>query len=463
MTIVNRRPGWRGGEKPARTQVHDADWIPRMTPAARLQAVLELLAEIDASPRPADGVVSHYLSKRRYIGSKDRRDISERLYGTLRRRARLEWWLGRVGHAATPRHRLLADLAIIDHLTPEKLAKLFIGERAPQPLSAEERKLVGALAGRPLFHHDMPAWVRGEYPDWIEPRLAAVFGERATAELSALRDEAPLDLRVNSLKATRDEAIAALAAEGIAAEPTALSPLGLRLGGRVALIQHTAFRNGLVEVQDEGSQLVALLTDARPGEAVVDFCAGAGGKTLALAAQMQNKGRLVACDVSQGRVDRAQDRLRRAGVHNVRREVLAGENDKWVKRHAGSFDRVLIDAPCSGTGTWRRNPDAKWRLTPERLAELEALQARVLASAARLAKPGGRLVYATCSLLPEENEAQVDAFLAAHPDFAVLPVAEVWSAVLATPCPADGPYLRLTPAANGTDGFFIAVLRRKGA
>ncbi len=432
-----------------------------MTPEARLQAVFELLAAIDASPRPADGTVSHYLSQRRYIGSKDRKDIVERTYGVLRRRARLEWWMDRVRQPIGPRAHLLADLAMTDGLTPEKLDKIFLGERAPQPLASEERKLVGALVSRPLFHHDMPAWVKGEYPEWVEAKLTGVLGERAGAELAALREEAPLDLRVNTLKATREEAQAALAAEGITSEPTPLSPLGLRLPGRVALVQLTAFRDGWVEVQDEGSQLAALLTDARPGEAVVDFCAGAGGKTLALAAQMQNKGRLLACDVSQGRVDRAQDRLRRAGVHNVRKQVLSGEDDKWVKRHAKSFNRVLVDAPCTGTGTWRRNPDAKWRLTPERLDDLTALQSRVLASAARLVLPGGRLVYATCSLLPDENDARIDAFLATHPDFTVMPIAEVWAAVLGTPCPVEGPYLRLTPARHGTDGFFVAVLERK--
>lgn len=434
-----------------------------MTPEARLQAVFELLAAIDASPRPADGVVSHYLSQRRYIGSKDRKDIVERVYGVLRRRARLEWWIDRAHQPIGARSHLLADLAITDGLTPEQLDKIFVGPRAPGYLSADERKLVGTLVGRTIFHHDMPAWVKGEYPEWVEAKLAGLFGERARAELSAMREEAPLDLRVNSLKATRDDARAALAAEGIQSEPTDLAPLGLRLPGRLALVQVKAFRDGWVEVQDEGSQLAALLTDARPGEAVVDFCAGAGGKTLALAAQMQNKGRLLACDVSQGRVDRAQDRLRRAGVHNVRKQVLSGEDDKWVKRHARSFNRVLVDAPCTGTGTWRRNPDAKWRLTPERLEELTALQSRVLASASRLVMPGGRLVYATCSLLPEENEERIDAFLAGHPDFAIQPVAEVWAGLLDTPCPAEGPYLRLTPARHGTDGFFVALLARKAA
>jgi len=213
-------------------------------------------------------------------------------------------------------------------------------------------------------------------------------------------------------------------------------------------------------VQDEGSQLVALLTDAQPGQAVMDFCAGAGGKTLALAAAMKNKGRLVACDTHAARSERAVQRLRRAGVHNVTRHVLEGEGDKWLKRQKGTFDRVLVDAPCSGSGTWRRNPDAKWRLTETGLLELVALQGKILTQASTLVKPGGRLVYATCSLLPEENERQVEAFLAANPDFSLIPITEAWSATVGTECPVPGPYLRLSPAAHNTDGFFVAVMQR---
>jgi 16S rRNA (cytosine967-C5)-methyltransferase len=307
----------------------------------------------------------------------------------------------------------------------------------------------------------MPAWVRGEYPAWLEARLAEAFGERLAAEMGALRDEAPVDLRVNRLKANRETARAALAAQGLQARPTPFSPIGLRLPARTPLTAQAAFRDGLVEVQDEGSQLLALLTDARPGQSVVDFCAGAGGKTLALAAVMENKGRLVACDVNARRAERAAQRLRRAGVHNVHRRLLEGESDKWVKRHAGSFDRVLVDSPCTGSGTWRRNPDAKWRLTEGELVKLVVLQGRILASAARLVRSGGRLVYATCSLLREENEDQVAAFLVDHDAFAVVPVPEVWAATIGGPAPADDPFLRLTPARHGTDGFFAAVMERR--
>jgi 16S rRNA (cytosine967-C5)-methyltransferase len=235
----------------------------------------------------------------------------------------------------------------------------------------------------------------------------------------------------------------------------------LRLPERVPLGGLAAFRKGLVEVQDEGSQLAALLVGARPGMRVADFCAGAGGKTLALAAAMENHGRLVACDVSARRLEHAARRLRRAGVNNVERRSFAGERDKWVKRHAGGFDRVLVDAPCLGTGTWRRNPGDKWRTAPDDLAELVVRQQQILRSAARLVRPGGRLVYATCSLLCEEDEAQAEALLAAAPEFCLVPAAHAWNETIGGAAPGGGRYLRLTPAQHGTDGFFVAIFERQ--
>lgn len=429
-----------------------------MTPAARLQAAIELLEQIETTHRPADQVASFYFKGRRYIGSKDRRAVAEVVWRVLRSKARIDWWLKRLDFPADARARVFADLSF-QGIAPDR--ELFQGAHSAPSPGKEERAMMEALRGRSPFHHDMPAWVRGEYPEWLEDRLTALYGDRAAAEMGAMRDEAPLDLRVNTLKAGRDEAAAALAAEGIASTPTALSPLGLRLAQRAPLVQLQTWRNGLVEVQDEGSQLVALLTDARPGQAVVDYCAGAGGKTLALAAGMENKGRLVACDVAEWRVDKAAERFRRAGVHNVSRRVLSGESDKWIKRSAAGFDRVLVDAPCTGTGTWRRNPDAKWQLGETDLMELVERQRAILASAARLVKPGGRLVYATCSILPEEDEGQVATFLAAHPDFTPVPVPALWADLVGTPCPVDGPWLRLSPLSHGTDGFFAAVMERK--
>ena len=433
-----------------------------MTPAARLQAAIELLTEIEKSARPADSAASAYFRERRYIGSGDRRAVAEIVWRVLRRKARIDWWLERLDHPERgyARARVLADMAF-EGIAPEP--DLFKGHHSAYPPEPAERRVIDMLLElKSQFHRDMPPHVRGEYPEWLTPRLSALYGDRLGDEMGAMRDEAALDLRVNSLKATREQAIGALAKDKlrIQATPTPLSPLGLRLKRRVPLVQVQAWRDGLVEVQDEGSQLVALLTDARPGMAVVDYCAGAGGKTLCLAAAMENKGRLVACDVAEWRVDKAGDRLRRAGVHNVTKRVIEGEADKWIKRSAASFDRVLVDAPCTGTGTWRRNPDAKWQLGETDLLELVERQKAILASAARLTRPGGRLIYATCSLMAEENEDQVAAFLAAHPEYTVVPVPELWAAIIGTPCPVPGPYLRLSPLVHGTDGFFGAVLEK---
>jgi len=491
-------------------------WGRTMTPGARLQAAIELLHAIHAGTSPADRATAAFFRNRRYIGAKDRREVLDRAYAVLRRRAALDWWIWKSGQAPRDRDRarLIASLALLDGWTADRIAGSFDGvDYHPPRLDEAERRLTKAVAGKAIENGEQPADVRGEYPDWIAPLLRKRFGDRMDAEMRTAINAASTDLRVNSLKATRDEAIAALKAEGIVAAPTALSPVGLRVHGRPPLATLQCFKDGLIEVQDEGSQLVALLTDARPGMRVADFCAGAGGKTLAIAAQMKNKGKIVACDVLEGRIDRAAVRFNRAGVHNVERKALSSERDQWVKRHAGTFDRVLVDAPCTGTGTWRRNPDAKWKLAPEDLAELAEIQRNILDSAWRLVKPGGRLIYATCSLLAEENEAQIEAFLAAHADFKLVPIGDVWREVIGAdtlssvippspvipaersesrdPCHppaglshpmgpgsrrlpaavrddsegsgedrADGRTLSLTPAQHGTDGFFAAVLER---
>ncbi|GIK97165.1 MAG: rRNA cytosine-C5-methylase [Alphaproteobacteria bacterium] len=443
-----------------------------MTPGARLQAAIELLGEIHAAAAPADRTVAAWFRNRRYVGGKDRRDIVDRVYAVLRRRAALDWWIARAaGDEQLPdagRARVIAALVLVDGWSADRVAGAFDGGRyRPPVLDRAEKSLAKALAGQTLAHPDQPLWVREEFPEWLEGELSVAFGPRLEAEMAALKEEAPLDLRVNTLRATRDAAIRALAAEEVEARPTPLSPWGLRVRARPALATLQSFRHGAYEVQDEGSQLVGLLVDARPGMKVVDFCAGAGGKTLAMAAAMENRGHIVACDVLEGRVERAAVRLQRAGVHNVERRGLSGERDPWVKRHARRYDRVLVDAPCSGAGTWRRNPDAKWRLGRGDVDELVALQRRILDSACRLVAPGGRLVYATCSLLAAENEAQVAWFVETHPEFTVLPVGEVWASAVAArgggQCPADGPYLSLTPARHGTDGFFVAVLERRAA
>ena len=375
-----------------------------MKPAARIQATIEAVANIFRRPKPADSVLSAFFRSRRYIGSKDRSAIAEQVYAVLRCHARLGWWTERAGLPHDPRTQVLIWLMLTG--TPREAVEALCsgGQYAPPELSPEEFKALGQLAGRTLNHPDMPEAVRLECPEWAEAKLRERLGTHFSREMEALLESAPLDLRVNPVKTGRDEAIKILAGEGIEAEPTPLSPLGLRVKGRPALASTKAFQSGLVEIQDEGSQMLALLLDAHPGHQVVDFCAGAGGKTLAIAAMMQNKGRVIACDVLERRLERAAERFRRAGLFNIETRALSTERDPWVKRHKGKFDRVLVDAPCSGVGVWRRNPDARWRVLGPGLEELVPLQGSILESAARLVKPGGRLVYATCSLLTEENE-----------------------------------------------------------
>lgn len=437
-----------------------------MTPAARLQAAVELLDEMErAAPRPADRVAADWFRQRRFIGSKDRRVVSELVWGSLRAQARLGWWLKRVGAEDTARARIIAFSVLGRGKAPTAVLRLLQGDSryGPPPATTAEQAWIGRLAGHDLGHRDQPAEVRFEVPAWLLPRLEASLGEDSAAELSALREPAGVDLRVNLLKSRRRDARQALANEGIETELGRWSPLALRADGRLPVAATRAFRDGLVEVQDEGSQLVALLTGAAPGLRVCDFCAGAGGKTLTLAGQMANKGQIVACDVLEKRLERSAVRLRRAGVHNVARRPLSSERDPWVKRHKASFDRVLVDAPCSGSGTWRRNPEARWRLSEAGLGELVSLQASILDSAARLVRPGGRLAYATCSLLREENEAQVAAFLARNTDFTLLPLRQVWAELLDGEPPCTGEMLRLAPARHGTDGFFLAILQRSDA
>lgn len=428
-----------------------------VTPAARLEATLDLMREIARLARPADAVASSWFRARRDIGDADRGQILELLYALLRHHARLGWWLARQGCADTPRNRLLAWLAL-GGSTPAQARKLLGGSA----LTDDEAALLTSLQGGSVDHPDMPEAVCVECPDWAVEPLRGRFGNDFGREMAALLAPPPLDLRVNPMKSSRDAMLAALRDMDLPAERAPMAPYGIRLAERLSLARLPMLKDGTVEIQDEGSQLVAMLVDAQPGERVVDFCAGAGGKTLAIAAQMRNKGHIVACDVTESRLKRSTERFRRAGFHNIETRVLSSETDRWVKRHKLSYDRVLVDAPCSGTGTWRRNPDARWRALEDGqgLANLVALQSRILASAARLVKPGGRLVYATCSLLVEENEAQANAFLAAHPDFQLVPLRDAAPGLNTS---AHPDYLSLTPARHHTDGFFAAVMQRKAA
>lgn len=431
-----------------------------MTPAARIQAAIELVAVIDHGAAPADACVTQYFRTRRYAGSGDRRAITERVYGLLRRRARLLWRLGD-GAPGAARRLVLADLVLSDGLGPEELATLFSGEgHGPATLSPDETALATALtapAGPP------PDWVRGNYAPWLEDQLRRRFGGDLVQEMAALSGRAPADFRVNRLRLDRESALARLAAEGIEAQPGRFSPLCLHLAEHRDLRRTELFREGAIEPQDEASQLAALLVEAGPGQQVADFCAGAGGKTLALAAEMANRGQVYALDASARRLERLAPRLQRAGARNVQTRVLNRKAEAWLDEHAGGMDRVLVDAPCSASGAWRRNPETRWRLDPPRLGRLIETQKRLLGQAARLVRPAGRLIYAVCSLLPAEAEDVVEDFLEREGNFCALPIAEIWQRILPNcPCPAsaDAPHLLLTPLRHGTDGFFVAVLER---
>ncbi|MEQ8506773.1 MAG: RsmB/NOP family class I SAM-dependent RNA methyltransferase [Rhodospirillales bacterium] len=441
-----------------------------MTPGARVQACIELLAQIAAEAQDSSAVIDSYFRTRRYAGSGDRRAVSHRVYENLRHRARLDWWIQRTGVAldSTPRSRILTQMAVYERTSPDQLARLFSGTRhCPPTLNNREQELAESLYGRPPMHIDMPDWVRLEYPSWMGPSLLEIFGPQLEVELQALSQTAPVDLRVNTLKATREQVQSMLSDDRIEVDPTPLSPLGLRLQTRARLGGTHAFKRGLFEVQDEGSQLIALLSGVRPGMTVVDYCAGAGGKTLALAASLKPgtgpsgpRGRLIACDVSRYRMDRMAPRLKRAGADMVRRQVVTARDDSWVKANKGMADRVLADVPCTGTGAWRRNLDAKWRFQPDDLDHLVEAQRLIMEQAASLVAPQGRLIYATCSLLREENEQQIAWFLQNIPGFRVLPLAEAWAETVGGPPPGEGDFLRLSPASTGTDGFFCAVLER---
>ena len=438
-----------------------------MTPSARIQTVIELLDAIWSGNEPADRLMDAYFRKRRYAGSGDRRVVNAAVYDVMRHRGRLDWWIARTGLSMEPgpRTRVIAELAVEKKSSPQDTQALFSGvKHCPEVLTPEECALAEALYGRPLSHGDMPLPVSLEYPDWMDRSLQALWSDRLAVEMSALNQPAPVDIRVNTLKTSPDAVRRSLKEGFVESEPTPLSPIGLRLTGKARLAGTSAFKQGWIEVQDEGSQLIALLSDARPGMDVVDFCAGGGGKALALAASMgvdgKMDGRLTACDISAYRLERMAPRMKRAGVGNIRTQTVAALDDDWITKNAGTMDRVLADVPCTGTGAWRRDPDARWRSTLDDLDDKIAVQQRILGMAATLVKPGGRLIYATCSLLQEENERQLAWFLEHHGNFQALPIDEVWAETVGGPPPPPGPSLRLSPASTGTDGFFCAVMER---
>jgi 16S rRNA (cytosine967-C5)-methyltransferase len=398
------------------------------------------LAELLKFSRPADQALSAYFRSHHNLGQQDRAFIAETVFAVLRRKRSLQAAAG----SAAPR-----DLAIA------ALVRVFgLSGRAFEATGADDAALAARLKAASTPH--LEEAVQADLPDWLWRRLAAEYGaEEAAAIAQGLLAPAPLDLRVNLVKLSREEALERL---GLEAAPTPHSPAGVRLKGKPQINRHPLFLDGSVEVQDEGSQLLAYLLAPRRGEMVADFCAGAGGKTLAIAMLMRGAGRVYAMDVSEKRLRELAPRAARAGISNVHPIVLSGEGDVRAKRLAGKLDRVLVDAPCSGFGTLRRNPDLKWRHDAAAVAELSAKQLRILNAAAKLAKPGGRLVYATCSILSEENEAVVERFAAAHPEFKPLSCRELLAAQRIFVDTGD--QLRLWPHRHGTDGFFAAAFER---
>ncbi|MCC7252088.1 RsmB/NOP family class I SAM-dependent RNA methyltransferase [Hyphomicrobium sp.] len=429
-----------------------------MKPAGRIQAAAEVLEDVFERHQPAATALQDWGKRHRFAGSGDRAAIGTLVYDVLRRRLSLGAQMGSDG----PRLLAVAAAPRALGLSAEDVGRFCDGSpHAPAPLTDDERARLAAG-----FPADAPVHVAADVPEWLVGSFTRAFGDRAVAEGRAMAERAPIDLRVNTLKATRDKVLAALAKLGAA--PTRLAPFGLRIPAPEAAAKsphveaEAAHGKGWFEVQDEGSQLAAALSGAGPRQQVLDLCAGAGGKTLALAAAMQNTGQIYAYDSDKGQLRPIFARLQRAGVRNV--QVLQGGDQEALEALGARFDVVLVDAPCSGSGTWRRKPDAKWRLKPEALANRQAEQREVLALASRLVKPGGRLVYVTCSVLPEENTDQVAWFLETFPGFALMPFREVWRSAIGdeAPASADGSdqTLLLTPGSHGTDGFFVASLKR---
>jgi len=418
-----------------------------MHPKALLDACAELVRLTLQFNHPADAVVSRFFRDNRSLGPRERATLSETVFQVLRKKLLFEH-MARSGSGPKERR-----LAILGFAGPRDFVK--------SALNDTEKKWLDMCDS--VKSTDLMSQHIHNLPDWLAKPLKEQVGDTFEALAQSLQTPGTLDLRVNALNEKRSEVQKELTAAGIVSEATPYSPWGLRLQGKPSLAKVKAFERGAIEVQDEGSQLLALLLDAHRGEMVVDFCAGAGGKTLAIGAAMRNTGRLYAMDTSGHRLDALKPRLARSQLSNVHPAAIAHERDDRVKRLAGKIDRVLVDAPCSGLGTLRRNPDLKWRQKPEGIAEVAATQTAILESAARLLKSGGRLVYATCSVLPQENEDIANAFTLAHPDFVLLPVNEELNRLKVTDAESlcTGPFLRLWPHRHGTDGFFAAVWIRK--
>lgn len=431
-----------------------------MTPQARLKALSEALKEVfEFQNFPADRVLANYVRKRRYMGSKDRRFLADHLYSLLRNRGPLLFYAEQFKGARDCFEKEVILYAML-HLTYsfDEVVDVCTGEMYHLSLLTKDEKI---FLRNICFNQNLPKWAALSYPKEISSFLerSEISSQNFEAKMNSFLTEASLDLRVNTLKTNREEVLRYFDAEGIEAFPTLYSPVGVRLSNRIDLSLNPLFKRGEIEVQDEGSQLISFLVDPHPCDRVLDFCAGAGGKSLGLAALMNNKGSLLATDINAVRLQNAKERFRRSGVHIVETRVLEmRENDKWLKRQKGRFDRVLVDVPCSGSGTWRRNPDQKWKLKISDIEELQKRQLEILTKASQSVKIGGRLIYATCSLFYEENEDVVSQFLKNQNENFIL---EEASFCLQGPeFLFDDKFLKLDVTRTRTDGFFAAVFKR---
>jgi 16S rRNA (cytosine967-C5)-methyltransferase len=437
-----------------------------MTPAARLAATIKIIEGILHAKKPSDQIMHSYLQQRRYIGSKDRKAIATQTYQVLRHYGRISWWCEKQDVPPTGRIFLLVWLTLGEQYSVDEIYDAFSGvDYAPDRLNQTEQNMVKRIHGKKFRAKDMPDAVWYECPPQHQHALQNLWGSDFATEMQALDSEAPLDIRVNTLKATRDDVFARLQQDGFEVSLTPLSPIGIRVQGRPPFSVHPLYKQGWFEIQDEGSQLLSLLSGVKQGEWGVDLCAGAGGKTLALGAMLKNKGRLWACDVEARRLENGKLRIRRAGIDCVELQPLKDMRDPWLKRHKEKCDFVYVDAPCSGTGTWRRSPFSRWQQLGPSLPDLIEMQQTAIEAAAPLLKKGGRLIYATCSLLPQENKKQVETFLANNPDFKPVPLADMWARISDQPIPdaldLSSHMLSFTPAKHNTDGFFVSVMEKQ--
>lgn len=424
-----------------------------MTPNLIRQAAV-VLSNLLTFSGPADVKLGEFFRNHRDLGTKERAFVAEAVYGVLRRLRFLSTVTANAEDDPDDARKLiLAYLLRVQGMSIREL----------EPMLTEQQ-IEWAHMIKAKSTDALPLAVQADVRDWLWDKLVAQYGEAQALMIGrSMQEQAKLDLRVNTIKGNREEILAKLIAENTSGlsniSPTPYSPIGIRMPNRMNISRHVLFTEGKIEVQDEGSQLLAYLVAPKRGMMVADFCAGAGGKSLAMGALMRNTGRLYAFDVSEKRLHNLGQRLKRSGLSNLHAQVINSESDAKLKRLHGKFDRVLVDAPCSGLGTLRRNPDLKWRQMPEDIAELNLKQASILGRAAKLTKPGGRLIYATCSLLSDENEAIAEAFLANHPDFVQINAAEILAQQQINL--DTGPYLKLLPHLHDTDGFFAAVFEKK--